>query len=101
MSKGLNAAVVHSLHNAADSEYDQFVWNETMMEVDKGWLAPSSLDGECFVAKRFPVPRTKCGWWMTSPSVESTVPMDCGRNFVSKQWTSYVHTCLHVGPNGR
>jgi len=57
MSKGLNAAVVNSLHGAADSEYDQFVWNETMTEVDKGWLAPSSLDGECFVAKRFPVPQ--------------------------------------------
>ena len=57
MSKGLNASVVNSLHGAAESEHDQLVWDETMTEVDKGWLAPSSMEGECFVAKRFPVPQ--------------------------------------------
>lgn len=58
MSKGLNAAVVNSLHGAVESEYDQFVWNETITEVEKGWLAPSSMEeSECFVAKRFPVPQ--------------------------------------------
>ena len=57
MSKGLNASVVNSLHGAAPSEHDQFVWDETMTEVDKGWLSPSSMEGECFVAKRFPVPQ--------------------------------------------
>ena len=57
MSKGLTAAVVNSLLGAKDSEHDQLVWDETMNEVEKGWLAPSSMDGECFVAKRFPVPQ--------------------------------------------
>ena len=57
MSKGLNASVVNSLQGAVESEHDQFVWDETMTEVDRGWLAPSSMEGECFVAKRFPVPQ--------------------------------------------
>ena len=61
MSKGLNASVVNSLQGAAPSEHDQFVWDETMTEVDKGWLSPSSMEGECFVAKRFPVPQKDKG----------------------------------------
>ena len=55
MSKGLNAAVVNSLSSSSPSEHDQLVWDETLMEVEKGWLAPSKADSECFVAKRFPV----------------------------------------------
>ena len=57
MSPGLNAAVIKSLENSAPSEYDQLVWDETMAEVDRGWLIPSDDGGECFIAKRFPVPQ--------------------------------------------
>ena len=57
MSPGLNAAVIESLSNAAPSEHDQLVWDETMAEVERGWLLPSDNCGECFIAKRFPVPQ--------------------------------------------
>ena len=57
MSPGLNAAVIKSLEKSAPSEYDQLVWDETMAEVDRGWLIPSDASGECFIAKRFPVPQ--------------------------------------------
>ena len=55
MSPGLNAAVIESLNNSAPSEHDQLVWEETMSEVERGWLLPSDNNGECFIAKRFPV----------------------------------------------
>ena len=57
MSPGLNAAVIKSLEKSAPSEYDQLVWDETMAEVDRGWLISSDASGECFIAKRFPVPQ--------------------------------------------
>eukprot|EP00435_Cladocopium_sp_Y103_P012737 s4229_g3.t1 len=38
-------------------EHDQYVWDETMNEVETGWLGPSSAEGECFIARRFPVPQ--------------------------------------------
>ena len=57
MSPGLNAAVVESLSNASPSEHDQLVWDETLAEVERGWLVPSNSSGECFIAKRFPVPQ--------------------------------------------
>ena len=57
MSRGLNASVLNSLATAAPSEHDQLVWDETLLEVAKGWLKPSDTTGECFVAKPFPVPQ--------------------------------------------
>ena len=55
MCPRLNAAVVESLANSAPSEHDQLVWDETMAEVERGWLHPSDGNGECFIAKRFAV----------------------------------------------
>lgn len=57
MAPGLNAAVVESFKNAAPTEHDQLVWDETLVAADKGWLEPSDGLGECFIAKRFPVPQ--------------------------------------------
>ena len=57
MCYGLNLAVVNSLKNSKWEPSDQVAWDETLAEVDKGWL------GECesvdlkhdIVAKRFPI----------------------------------------------
>ena len=57
MCYGLNLAVVNSLKNSKWEPIDQVAWDETLSEVDKGWL------GECasvdlkhdIVAKRFPI----------------------------------------------
>eukprot|EP00435_Cladocopium_sp_Y103_P039415 s2955_g10.t1 len=57
MSPGLNASVLDSLARADPGEHDQFVWDETMNEVSKGWLGMSDASGECFIARRFPVPQ--------------------------------------------
>ena len=57
MSANLNAAVVEPLAAAAPSEHDQFVWDKTMAEVERGWLQPSEYCGECIISKRFPVPQ--------------------------------------------
>jgi hypothetical protein len=38
MARGLNMAVVASLENAEWQDTDDVVWQETMQEVDNGWL---------------------------------------------------------------
>jgi len=57
MSPGLNASVLDSILRTEPGEHDQFVWDETLSEVDKGWLGESDASGECFIARRFPVPQ--------------------------------------------
>jgi len=57
MSPGLNASVLESILRTEPGEHDQFVWDETLSEVSKGWLGESDEFGECFIARRFPVPR--------------------------------------------
>ena len=57
MSPGLNASVLESILRTEPGEHDQFVWDETLSEVSKGWLGESDEFGECFIARRFPVPQ--------------------------------------------
>ena len=52
-SRGLNEAVLKSLANESWTDVDQKVWEETLQEVDRGWIREApNLDFE-FVAKRF------------------------------------------------
>ena len=53
MSAGLNASVVGSLNNDQWTEVDDEVWEETMAESNKHWIAPAELDQPMFSAKRF------------------------------------------------
>ena len=57
MARGLNMAVVTSLETAEWQDVDEAAWQETMQEVDQGWLAEEpSLDlDRHFIAKRFPI----------------------------------------------
>ena len=61
MLPGLNRAVLGSLETQAPSEHDDFAWQETMQEVEKGWLRKSTeVDiGSCAIAKRFPLPQSE------------------------------------------
>ena len=52
---GLNAAVTGSLENSTEGPHDQYAWDETMEEVQKGWLGVSDGSSECVIAKRFPL----------------------------------------------
>ena len=57
MARGLNMAVVASLEAAEWRDMDDIAWQETMQEVDNGWLAegPSPDLDHRFIAKRFPI----------------------------------------------
>ena len=57
MAPGLNASVLESILRTEPGEHDQLVWDETLSEVERGWLAESDASGECFIARRFPVPQ--------------------------------------------
>ena len=54
---GVNHAVVDSLRQAAVTELDAPAWDETEIEIERGWLAPCQVDDlrEVHVAKRFPL----------------------------------------------
>ena len=52
MSPGLNASVLDSILRTEPGERDQFVWDETLSEVSKGW--PGESDES---RRRFPVPQ--------------------------------------------
>lgn len=57
MARGLNMAVVSSLESAAWSDIDDVAWQETMQEVENGWLEEEfspDFDKQ-FIAKRFPI----------------------------------------------
>eukprot|EP00435_Cladocopium_sp_Y103_P049576 s2642_g15.t1 len=57
LAPALNASVTGSLASAAESEHDQFVWDETHMEVRQGWLTPTVHSSPECIAKRFPLPQ--------------------------------------------
>eukprot|EP00435_Cladocopium_sp_Y103_P062039 s153_g23.t1 len=57
LAPALNSAVTGSLASAADSEHDQFVWDETQAEVSQGWLTPAVHSTPECIAKRFPLPQ--------------------------------------------
>ena len=52
-SKGLNAAVVKSLDGEPWTDVDEKVWEETMQEMERGWISESKPQPFEFVAKRF------------------------------------------------
>ena len=52
-SKGLNAAVVKSLEGEPWTEVDEKVWEETMQELERGWISEPKSQPFEFVAKRF------------------------------------------------
>ena len=57
MARGLNMAVVTSLESAEWQEVDEVAWQETMQEVEQGWLAEEPFPDleRHFIAKRFPI----------------------------------------------
>ena len=57
MSPGLNAAVTKSLAGEGPSEHDEYVWRETLQEVERGWLVEAGHDPMECIAKRFPLPQ--------------------------------------------
>ena len=57
MAPGFNAAAVGSLEQSADTTHDQKVWDETLQEVERGWIEPTDQVQGCLIAKRFPVPQ--------------------------------------------
>eukprot|EP00435_Cladocopium_sp_Y103_P071464 s958_g37.t1 len=57
LAPALNAAVTGSLTSAAETEHDQFVWDETQAEVNQGWLTPTVHSHPECIAKRFPLPQ--------------------------------------------
>ena len=52
-SKGLNAAVVQSLDDESWTEVDEKVLEETVQELDRGWISEWQPQPGEFVAKRF------------------------------------------------
>ena len=54
---GVNHAVVDSLRQAATTDLDGPAWDETQVEVDRGWLVPCEVEDLrlVHVAKRFPL----------------------------------------------
>ena len=54
---GMNHAVVDSLRNAPVTELDAPAWDETKVEIDRGWLKPCDVEDlrQVHVAKRFPL----------------------------------------------
>ena len=52
-SKGLNAAVVKSLDGEPWTDVDVKVWEETMLELERGWISEPIPQSFEFVAKRF------------------------------------------------
>eukprot|EP00435_Cladocopium_sp_Y103_P035915 s3494_g9.t1 len=57
LAPALNASVTGSLASAAETEHDQFVWDETQAEVSQGWLTPTVHSSPECIAKRFPLPQ--------------------------------------------
>ena len=57
MARGLNMAVVTSLESAEWQDVDEVAWQETMQEVEQGWLAEEPFPDleRHFIAKRFPI----------------------------------------------
>ena len=53
MAPGLNASVIRAIDESAVDSTTQHVWDETLAEVEKGWLEPATSSHNCSVAKRF------------------------------------------------
>ena len=54
---GVNHTVVNSLRQAAVTELDALAWDETHIEIDRGWLEPCEVEDlrAVHVAKLFPL----------------------------------------------
>ena len=53
MAPGLNASIIRSVDESPVDQTTEKVWEETWIEVEKGWLRPATSSTGCSVAKRF------------------------------------------------
>lgn len=53
MAPGLNARIIRSVDDTPTDATTTHVWNETLAEVEKGWLQKATTSTNCSVAKSF------------------------------------------------
>ena len=53
MAPGINASIKRTVDESQVDQTTDHVWNETWLEVEKGWLSPATTSEGCSVAKRF------------------------------------------------